>query len=306
MRIAIFGAGGVGCYVGARLLAGGHEVVFIARGRSLEALRERGLRCYSVQGDLHLPRVRVTDNPHDAGAVDAVILTVKLYDLDAAAVEFGPLLGPDTLVVPLQNGIDASDRLTNAIGAACVLKGLVHVVSHLVEPGVVQHSSPFCRLVLGELDGRSSPRCEALARTLANCGFDARTSPAIDAELWRKFTRLAAFSAVACLARADLGTLLANPALAALLSDAMTEVAVVARARGIPLPADVVQASLDEMAGYPGKARPSMLEDLEAGRRLEVASLSGAVVRLGRLHGVATPIHDVAWRALQVHESGRP
>lgn len=301
MRVAIVGAGGVGGYVGARLQAQGNDVHFIARGSNLQALRSAGLTVHSPLGDLRLPQVAATNDPASVGPVDLVVLGVKLHGLEAAAATLRPLLGPDTAVLPVQNGVDAADRLIAVLGPQHVLKGSVYIVSFLKSLGVVDHKSPFCRLVFAEADGAASPRTQRLAELLRAAGIEASVSPDIDADLWRKFLMLAPFAAVACLTRGTAGQVLGHASTRALLRDAMAEVAAVAAAKGIRLPADIIDASLEGMKRFPADARPSMQLDIDAGRPLELESLSGTVVRLGAACGVPTPVHDVAYRALSLY-----
>ncbi len=306
MRIAIYGTGGVGAYLGGRLQAGGHDVVFIARGANLSALRNSGLRIKSMQGDLVLPVVSATDDAASVGPVDVVVLGVKLHDLEQAAKALQPLLGHDTMVVPVQNGVDAADRLVAVLGTAPVVMGAAYVVSLLSGPGQVEHRSPFCRLVFAELDGRPSRRCTNFAAVLNSSGVEASISTNIQTDLWRKFIVLAPFAAIACLTRANLGQILAHPPTQALLADAVSEVADVAAARHVGLPEDIVSVTLRAMSAFPPASRPSMLADLDAGRPLELESLSGAVVRFGKAAGVRTPVHDVAYRAISLHARGAP
>ena len=306
MRIAIYGSGGVGAYLGGRLQAGGHDVVFIARGRNLAALRSQGLSIKSAQGDLVLPVVAATDDPASVAPVDVVVLGVKLHALEPAAIALQPLLGPGTMVVPVQNGVDAAERLVAVLGTGAVVMGAAYVVSELTGPGQVEHRSPFCRLVFAELDGQPSQRTTGFAAALNACGIEGSVSTNMQAELWRKFMILAPFAAVACLSRASLGQILAHPLSHALLSDAVSEVAAVARARGIVLPDDSVATTMQALGAFPPAARPSMQGDLDAGRPLELESLSGAVVRYGKAAGVPTPVHEVVYRVLSLYASGGP
>ena len=305
MRIAVYGAGGVGAYIGGRLQAGGHDVTFIARGRNLDALRASGLSIKSAQGDLVLPKVAATEDPASVGPVDVVLLGVKLYDLERAAEALKPLLGPGTMVVPVQNGVDAAERLVAVLGPGPVAKGAVYIVSFLNGPGQVEHRSPFCKLVFAELDNRPSQRTADFAAALNSSGMEGAVSADIEADLWRKFLMLASFAAVACLSRGSIGELLAHPATRSLLVDAAAEVAAVAKARGIGLPDDTVAKSITAMGGFPPASRPSMLLDMDARRPLELESLSGAVVRFGQAAGVPTPVHDVAYRALSLYAKGK-
>ena len=304
MRVAIYGTGGVGGYVGGRLQAGGHDVTFIARGANLAALQQSGLSIKSALGDLNLPKVAATDDPSSIGPVDVVLLGVKLYDLERSAAALKPLLGPNTMIVPVQNGVDAADRLAAVLGPAPVVKGAIYIVSFLVAPGKVEHRSPFCKLTFAELDGKPSARTEAFAAALKASGVEGLVSSEIDADLWRKFLMLAPFAAVACLSRASVGQILGHPPLVSLLNDATEEVAAVARARGIVLPPDIVARTMEVTKTFPPASRPSMQADIDAGRPLELESLSGAVVRLGKAAGVPTPIHDTAYRALSLYAKG--
>jgi 2-dehydropantoate 2-reductase len=305
MRVAIFGSGGVGAYVGGRLHAGGHDVTFIARGQNLAALRATGLSIKSAQGDLQLPKVNATDDPASVGPVDLVVFGVKLYGLEQAAEQVRPLIGPGTMILPVQNGVDTFERLQAVLGSAALLKGAVYVVSFLSGAGQVEHRSRFCRFVFAEADCKPSQRSADLADALNACTLEASVSGDIETDLWRKFMMLAPFAAVACLSRATLGELLAHPASRSLLAEAMSEVAAVARARGVKLPGDIVSLSMDAMGKFPPGSRPSMQVDIDAGRPLELESLSGAVLRFGKEAGVATPVHDVAYRALCLYRDGR-
>ena len=306
MKIVIAGAGGVGGYIGVRLAEAGHEVGYLVRGRSLAALRERGIALKSPLGDVRLGPQKASDRARDLGAADAVIVTVKLYDLAALAPGLAPLLGPESAVLPLENGVEAHAILAQALPGAQPMKGMVSIKSSLAEPGVVDCKSEFCRIRLGEADGRPSPRAERLAAALGGAaGMAAALSPDIEFDLWRKFVMLASFSAAACMARAAIGQILDDAAARGFVLDAAEEAASVGRARGVRLPADIAAATLAQVADMPREGRPSMLEDLEAGRRLELPWLSGAVVRLGKEAGVATPLHATACRILGLHANGR-
>jgi len=304
MRVAVYGAGGVGAYIGGRLQAGGNQVAFIARGRNLEALKSNGLTIKSSSGGLNLPSVTATDDPASVGPVDAILLGVKLYDLERAAEALKPMLGPNTVIVPVQNGVDAADRLVAVLGPRPVLKGAVYIVSFLVAPGQVEHRSAFCKLTFAELDGKPSQRTADFAAALKASGVEGVVSTDIDVDMWRKFVLLAPFAAVACLSRTTIGQIQAHPVLRSLLIDASNEVAAVAKARGIGLPDDIVAVSMEAIKAFPPASRPSMQADIDTGRPLELESLSGAVVRFGQAAGVPTPVHDVAYRALSYYLMG--
>ena len=299
MRIAVLGAGGVGGYYGGLLAHGGHNVAFVARGAHLAALRQRGLRVESVHGDFCVQPVRATDDPAEIGPVDLVLVAVKNYDLESAARAAEPLVGPGTAVLPLLNGLDADRRLAAVLGQGVVLAGLTHISSSLAAPGLVRQISAVRRITLGERDGTETPRAWRIADVLASAGIDVVLSDHIEVALWEKFLFIASISGVCCLARRPLGVVLATAETRDLYLQALREVEAVARAQNVALAPDLVEHTLALSDSFAPETRPSMLVDLEAGRRLELEALNGTVVRLGRSVGVATPVHAVAYAALK-------
>ena len=303
MRIAIIGAGGVGGYFGARLQAAGADVTFVARGAHLDALRERGLRLESPKGDLQLGHVAATDDPAAIGVVDVVLLTVKMYDLEAAARRIAPLIGPDTVAVTLQNGVEAVDIVATHVGRDHVAGGVAYIAAVIAEPGVIRHTS-LDSLIFGELDRRRSERLIALEQACLRAGFGARVSDDVEIDLWSKFSRLSVFSGMTAVTRSPMGVLRSDPELLAMLIAACQETIAVGRARGVPLPAGLIDEILQMVHTLPHHAKASMLEDLERGRRLELPWLSGGVVRLGASVGVPTPIHSFIATVLKPHVNG--
>src|SRR5438874_3658119 len=303
MRIAVLGAGGVGGYFGGRLAASGSVVVFVARGAHLEALRARGLRLESPKGDLHVHRVAATDDPGTIGPVGAVLFAVKLYDVESAAAMLPPLIGPDTIVVPLQNGVDAVGMLTQAIGRQHVGGGVAYVAAVVTEPGVIRHTA-MDHLIFGELDGARSPRLERLLSACEAAGFQATLSDHIEVDIWSKFVRLCVFSGMTAVTRSPIGALRDDPDLWAMFQAAILEGMRVARARGIALPASVFDEIGAMAQSLPAPAKSSMLEDLERGRPLELPWLSGALVRIGAELDVETPIHRFIATVLKPHVNG--
>lgn len=306
MKFVIAGAGGVGGYIGVRLAEAGHEIAYLVRGRSLAALRDSGITLKAPQGEVKLGPQKASDRAAALGVADAVVVTVKLYDLEALAPQLAPAVGPDTAVLPLQNGVEAHAMLAKALPGARPLKGTVSIKSSLTAPGIVDAKSEFCRMRFGEADGKPSARTARLAVTMsAAIGVSAVATPEIELDLWKKFVMLTSFSATACLARARIGQVLDDPGAHAFAIDAAREAAAVGRARGVKLPADIVEVTLAQVVGMPRDGKPSMLEDLEAGRRLELPWLSGAVVRLGKEAGVPTPLHTMVCGVLAMHVNGR-
>jgi 2-dehydropantoate 2-reductase len=303
MRIAILGSGGVGGYFGGRLAATGTDVTFIARGAHLAALRERGLRIESPRGNIQVPRVSATDDPAEVGPVDIVFFSVKLYDTDAATRMLPPLLGPQTLVVSFQNGVDSVDVLTRAVGRAHVAGGTAYVYAAIAEPGLIRHTA-MGRLIFGPLDGARSPLLEQLLEACRTAGFDATLSDHIMADIWAKFARLTVFSGLTAVTRCPIGRLRDDAGLSEMMRGALRESISVARAKGVPLGDDLVDEVQVGTAALPPNTRSSMLEDLERGRPLELPWLSGAVVRMGKEVGVDTPIHRFIATVLKPHVNG--
>ena len=304
MRIAVMAAGAVGGYFGARLAQGGHEVAFVARGRQLEALRARGLRVESPLGDVHLPDMRVTDDPARIGTVDLVLFSVKLWDTLEAAQAVRPLLGADTAVVSFQNGVVKDDILRQALGAGHVVGGLCYIAATIAEPGVIRHSGTLQKLVFGEYDGSLSPRVRQFRDACAGSGIDTEVSSQIEREIWEKFVFLVGLSGTTSLARTPIGPIRSHPRSRAFLLDVMEEVVRVARAQGVPLPADYADERLAFTDTVPASMTSSMHHDLEQGNRLEVPWLSGDVAGRGARLGVATPCNRAVFDILSVHSEG--
>lgn len=305
MRIAIFGSGGVGGYFGGRLAASGEDVTFLARGAHLNALQQDGLYLHSPLGDLHLPKVQATDRPQAIGPVDVVLFTVKLYDVDASAATLGPLIGPETVVITLQNGVDAMDMVAKHVGEAHVAGGAAYIVAVIDQPGHIRHTVAQ-QLVFGERDGRRSDRLVAFEAAGLRAGFQAKASDDVQADLWTKFVRLATWSGMTTVTRSPMGVVRDTPATFELMVAAIEEVIAVGRARGIRLPADLMDTTLAMIKNFPAGSKSSMLEDIERGRRLELPWLSGAVVRIGKEAGVPTPIHQFITAILSPFVNGAP
>ena len=304
LKIAVMGAGAVGGYYGARLADSGTDVTFIARGAHLRAIRENGLQVRSPLGDVTIDPAKATDDPGKVGPVDIVLLMVKLYDVAAAAERIRPMLEPETGVVALQNGVDAPDILGNAIGREHVLAGSVYIPAMIEEPGVIVHGGNFAKAVFGELDGDRSDRAEALLRAFRDAGVDAEITDDVESTLWTKFVLLSAVSATNAITRGPTRPVLQDPDMRRMFTDALRETEAVARARGVTLDPDIVARQLGMAEAFPADVKASLLQDLEAGKRLEVEYLSGTVSRLGAEHGVATPVHSTIYAALKPFMNG--
>jgi 2-dehydropantoate 2-reductase len=306
MRIAIMAAGAVGGYFGARLAAAGEDVHFIARGAHLDAIRKNSLKLDSDAGDLHLPKVNVTDDPATIGAVDVVLFAVKLWDTERAAELTRRLVGADTAVITLQNGIDSVERLDPLLGREHVVGGITYISTTISAPGVIHHMGKLADIVCGERDGKPSPRLTALADAAKKAGFQFRISPNVDLDRWRKFIFLSAFAGATALTRQPIGAIMADDDMRELARALFAESTAVGRAQGIALPNEFVDQQMTMAARMPAAMKASMAQDLERGGRLEVEWLSGAVARIGRAKGVPTPAHAAVYAALKPFRLGTP
>ncbi len=304
MRIAVVGAGGTGGYFGGLLARAGQDVTFIARGAHLEALRARGLAVESKLTGTFTVAVQATDAPSEVAPVDLILFCVKTYDTDTVAESIRPLIRPDTMLLSLQNGIDNEERIARAAGHSSQIGAVAYVVSAIKAPGVVAQTAGPGKIILGELSGGASARTERLRDVLQRAGIAAEVHPDIRVVLWQKFLFVCAFSGVTAVTRLPIGTILADPATHALFRGTSEEVEAVARAGGIDLPADCVEQAL-ATATEPW-ASSSLYRDLARGRRLELESLNGEVVRRGHEHGIETPLNFAIYAALRPYVDGTP
>jgi 2-dehydropantoate 2-reductase len=303
MKIGIVGVGGVGAGFGAFLAQHGHEVVAMARGSHLEAIRRDGLTV-SRAGERHVLRITASDKADDLGSVDLVLFAVKLWDTAEAGRQAKRLLGPETPVLVLQNGVDALDVLEPILGRERLIGGVAQISAVIEAPGVVAHRSPFARIIAGELSGENTQRLQDLVGVLSAAGIEARGSGEIIVELWNKFVFIVGLSGATGLFRSSIGPIRDDPETRRFLEDLVAEATAVGRALGVSLPADQAERTMSFVAGLPEAMRASMLEDLLAGRRLELPWLSGYVVRKGREHGVPTPANEMVELALKLHVMG--
>jgi len=306
MRIAVVGAGGVGGGYGAALAKAGADVTFIARGAHLAAMKSQGLKVQGGRGETHLVPTQATDDPAEIGKVDIVLFCVKLWDVESAGQTIRPLIGPGTAVIPLQNGIDAAERLIPILGPDAVMGGVAQISASIVGPGVIQQVGSFMRMIFGELDGKRRKRAEDFLALCLKAGFDATLSEQIQTELWMKFILLAGNASIMALARQPIGKLRDDPDLRPIFVAAYRETIDVGRARGVALPADALEKILDFTGHAPPAMKPSMALDLERGNRLELPWLGGKVVELGLKLGVPTPTHGMMYAMLKPYIMGAP
>ncbi len=249
MRIAVFGTGGVGGYFGGRLAQAGEDVTFIARGEHLRAIREHGLRVESVNGDFEIQPSQATDRPTDVGEVDAIIVGVKAWQVQEAAWEMRPLVGPESYVLPLQNGVEAPAQLGEVFGHGRVLGGLAKIFSSIAGPGLVRHIGGPASIAFGELDNRRSERVERLRAAFDQAGVTAEIPPDIHVALWEKFLFIAPFGGIGAVTRAPIGTLRSVPETRRMLERGTREIFHVARAKNIPLSDDAVARTMTFVDG---------------------------------------------------------
>jgi 2-dehydropantoate 2-reductase len=286
------GSGGVGGYFGARLAAAGTDVTFIARGAHLDAIRASGLRVVSPLGDVTVQPAQATDRPDAVGPVDVVLFATKLWDTETAGEACHPLMGADTAVVSLQNGVDAEDRLAAILGPEHVMGGVSQIATVIERPGVIRHNGDFATILFGERDGATTARAETLREALVDAGIKTILSPDIDKAIWQKFIMLVGLSALTTITGQTIGPIRDNPVTNTLLEQVMGETAAVARARGIDDGDDILAMALGFVDGLPTAMTSSMAGDRARDNRLELDWLSGAVVRIGTELGVPTPANQ--------------
>lgn len=305
MKFAIMGSGGIGGYYGARLAQAGYDTHFIARGAHLEAMRADGLKVDSPLGDFHLSPVQVTSDPASIGEVDCILFTTKLWDLPSAADACRPLIGADTAVLSLHNGVSAEEDLAKIYGPGKVMGGVAEITSFIARPGVIAHGGDFARIRFGELDGAITPRAERLRDALEAAGIETELSRDINRLLWLKFILIAGTTSLTALTRQSIGAVRENPETRALLSKAYGEVCAVGRAKGVALDDDAPCERMDFTDTVPFGMTTSLAKDLDAGTRTELDWLAGYVSRAGAELSVPTPFCDLAYNLLKLSRDGR-
>jgi len=298
MKIVVMGTGGAGGYYGGLLSKLGHDVTFIARGEHLAAIRKNGLQVKSIHGDFTVSPANATDDPSSVGAPELILFLTKTYGTDEAVQKIKPIAGKETAVLSLQNGIDAADRIGLVIGKEHMIAGATWISSAIEAPGVIKQMSEFRRVVIGELDGRNTPRVQAIFQAFKDTGITAELSDNILKVLWTKFVFISAASSFGSLTRLPIGGYRAVPETRALIVQLLREVEAVARRQGIELDADVVEKTLLFIDNSGPKIKPSMQLDVECGHRTEIESMIGVIGRKGRELGVPTPVADALYALL--------
>ncbi|HZA01969.1 MAG TPA: 2-dehydropantoate 2-reductase [Hyphomicrobiaceae bacterium] len=305
MRIAVMAAGAVGGYFGARLAAAGHDVTFIARGAHRDAIRRDGLKIESALGDLHLKDIDVTDDPTRVGPADVVLFAVKLWDTETAGEQARPLVGSNTRVITLQNGVDSVERLAPILGDAATIGGATYVVTTIARPGVIRHTGTFAKVHCGRLDGRPDAVLAGYVEQMKAADIDITLTDHMRVDLWKKFVLLSGTSGITASTRQPMGIIRDDQDMRALFYRLMHETMAVGRAAGVAFPPDF-PAEVDRLvAGFAPAMKASMANDLEVGNRLELDWLAGKVVALGRKYGVPTPAQEAVYAILKPYRMGR-
>ena len=306
MKIVVMGSGGVGGFYGGRLANVGYDVNFVARGAHLAAMREHGLTIESDRhGEIRLPKVNVADDPASFGRADLVLIAVKLWDTEAAARAIQPIVGPDTAVLSLQNGVIKDDILRRVLGPENLMGGVAYVGTAIARPGVIRQTGALQRLLFGEYDGRRSPRAQRFLAALLEAGIEAELATDIRRTLWEKYVFLVGLSGSTASMRLPIGPIRSNPRTRAFLLELMKETVAVGRAHGVDLPEDYAEQRLKFADSVAPDMTSSLHHDLDRGNRLEVEWLSGGVVQLGEVVRVPTPMNRAVWDVLALHAEGK-
>jgi 2-dehydropantoate 2-reductase len=298
MRIVVIGAGAVGGYFGGRLAAAGEDVVFIARGEHLQAIRSQGLRVLSTKGDFVIHPANATQNLNDVGTADAVLLAVKAWQVPEVAKSLSEFMALQTFVVPLGNGVEAPSQLQAVLKKEQVLGGLSKIFSKIEAPGKIRHMGVEPQIEFGELTNERTARVEQLRLAFEKAGVSVRVPEDIHVAMWEKFLFIASVSGVGAVTRSPIGVIRSIPETRRMLEAAMREICVVARAKGIPLPDDSVARTMGFVDKMPGISTASMQRDVMEGRPSELSAQNGAVARFGKELGVDTPMHTFIYETL--------
>ena len=306
MRIAAMAAGAVGGYFGARMAAAGHDVFFIARGAHRAAIEKNGLKVESVHGDIYLPKVNVTDDPAKVGPVDIVLFAVKLWDTEKAAEQARPLIGPNSRLITLQNGVDSVERIAPILGAEQTVGGIAAIATVIDTPGVIKHTSSFAMMRFGRADKRADAALQAFADAGKAAKLDVAIADDIERERWQKFIFLTAMAGATAALRSSIGPIVADPELRGFFRQLMEEAFAIGKAKGVALDPSYLESRMDFVLNKvePGM-KASMAHDLERGNRLELDWLAGKVREFGLALGIPTPASDTVYTVLKLHRMGR-
>ena len=305
MKIGIIGAGALGSYYGAKLALAGHAVSFIARGATLQALSTRGVTVHRDDTTFTVSHVCATNDANEVGPVDFVLVATKSYDLEAIAPALRALKGPDTIVLPLQNGVDSAERLGDLTEPQNILGGLTYLPATVSEPGCVRQQGIEKPILLGPLCDVDEAAATTALSVLREAEIAAERPADIRVALWMKFMGTIGTMGVQSVTGRGFGATREDPDTRALYLGCMREVAAVAKASGIALPTDAPSQLMDAIDSYPADVKASMLQDLERGKPLELDAMHGTVVCLGKALGVETPVNQFIYAALKLRANGK-
>jgi 2-dehydropantoate 2-reductase len=303
LHIVVFGAGGVGGYFGGRLANSGENVTFIARGQHLRAMLAGGLQVDSICGNFTIQPVTATDDPVNAKAVDVILVCVKTWQIAEASKALIPIIGPETFVVPLENGVQASSQLAEILGTDCILGGLCRIASRIIAPGHIQHSGIEPFIAFGELDNRLSVRSQHLLQCVDHAGVKAEIPTDIKVAIWQKYLFISTISGIGAITRAPVGLFRSIPETRQMLEGALNECYSIALAQGILLPPESVPNTLAYIDSLPPETIPSMQRDIMAGRPSELEAQNGAIVNMGLIYDIPTPVHTFIYHSLLPQEN---
>ena len=304
MKFAILGAGAVGGYFGARLAEAGEDVTFMARGAHLEAIRSTGLRIESENGEAHIHPAQASDDPAEVGPVDYVLFAVKLFQTEETAGFAKPLVGPNTTLVALQNGVECANVLSAVHGKEKVLNGTSYIAAVIAEPGLIRQTGTFASFAFGEQDGTMSDRGQRLKEAADKAGLNPTYSSNVESLVWMKFLLIATMSSITTSTRKPIGELRDDPDIQPVIVASLEESIAVGRAMGVELPEDAMEQQLKRIADFPAAMVASMYHDLHANKPTELEWMSGAVRRFGKQCGIPTPTHDAFYAILKPYRDG--
>ena len=304
MKFAILGAGAVGGYFGARLAEAGEDVTFMARGAHLEAIRSTGLRIESENGEAHIHPAQASDDPAEVGPVDYVLFAVKLFQTEETAGFAKPLVGPNTTLVALQNGVECANVLSAVHGKEKVLNGTSYIAAVIAEPGLIRQTGTFASFAFGEQDGTMSDRGQRLKEAADKAGLNPTYSSNVESLVWMKFLLIATMSSITTSTRKPIGELRDDPDIRPVIVASLEESIAVGRAMGVDLPEDAMEQQLKRIAEFPAAMVASMYHDLHANKPTELEWMSGAVRRFGKQCGIPTPTHDAFYAILKPYRDG--
>jgi 2-dehydropantoate 2-reductase len=297
MKAAVIGIGGIGGYYGGKLAAkyagaGEHQIIFIARGEHLKAIRERGLRLMTVEGDLTAMPALAIDNPRDAGLFDLVLVCVKSYGLEEAARRIKDNIHDETVIIPLLNGVNIAERLKAILPKGRILSGCVYISARVESPGIVRQIGGSCQFIFGPDQANDVDKYRPIEAFLQEAGIKAELVGDIAVPLWTKYIFIDPLAGLTSMLGKPFGAILDNPIDRSMLAGLMQEVELVARAQGVPFPEDIVEATMAKAASFPATTKTSMLLDFEKGNPAELDIFMGYMVAAGKKLGIPLPLHE--------------